>query len=74
MDRSTTRLEILVDDAIEAFGVRCFWCVPNVRDLAPIPRAKIVARQIGKHGGMQGLRSAAKIEAELHSLGEKPWR
>ena len=73
MDR-TARLEALADVAIEAFGVRCFWCVPGVRDLAPLPRAKLVARQIGKHGGMRGLCLAAEIEAELRVLGEKPWR
>lgn len=74
MDRSTIRLEALADVAIEAFGVQCFWCVPHVRELAPIPRAKLTAFQIGKHGGMRGLHAAAQIEAELHALGEKPWR
>lgn len=73
MDR-TARLEALADAAIESFGVRCFWCVPGVRDLAPLPRAKLVAHQVGKHGEMQGLRVAAEIEAELRALGEKPWR
>lgn len=73
MDR-TAHLEALAGVAIETFGVCCFWCVPGVRDLAPIPRAKLVARQIGKHGGMRGLRLAAEIEVELHALGEKPWR
>lgn len=73
MDR-IDRLEALADAAIKAFGVRCFWCVPGVRDLTPLPRAKLVARQIGKHGGMRGLCSAAEIEAELRALGERPWR
>ena len=73
MDR-TDRLKALADAAIEAFGVDCFWCVPGVRDLAPLLRAKRVARQIGKYGGMRGLRLAAEIEAELRALGEKPWR
>ena len=72
--RCTDRLEALADTAIEAFGVLCFWCVPHVRDLAPIPRAKLAARQIDKYGGMRGLRLAAEIEAELRALGEKPWR
>ena len=70
----TTHLETLSVAAIERFGVQCFWSIPGVRDLAPIPRAKIVARQIQKYGGMQGLRMAAEIEAELRALGEKPWR
>ena len=70
----TARVEALAGAAIEVFGVRCFWCVPGVRDLAPLPRAKLVARQIGKHGGMRGLRLAAEIEAELRAIGEKPWR
>ena len=39
--RCTDRLEALADTAIEAFGVLCFWCVPHVRDLAPIPHAKL---------------------------------
>ncbi len=73
MDR-TDRLEALADVAIVVFGVRCFWCVPGVRDLAPLPRAKLVARQTGKHGGVRGLCLAAEIEAELHALGEKSWR
>lgn len=73
MDR-TARLEALADAAIEAFGVQCFWCVPGVCDLASIPRAKLVARQLAKHGGIRGLRLAAEIEAELHILDEKPWR
>ena len=71
---STARLEALADAGIEAFGVLCFWCVPNVHDLVPIPRAKLVARQIGKYGGVRGMRLAIEIEAELHVPGEKPWR
>lgn len=73
MDR-TDRLEALADAAIKAFGVRCFWCVPGLRDLAPLSRAKLVARQVGKHGGMRGMWVAAEIEAELRAMGEKPWR
>lgn len=70
----TDRLEALTDAAITAFGVRCFWCMPHVRDLAPLPRAKLVARQIGKYGGTRGLWLAAEIEAELRALGETSWR
>ena len=69
-----SHLEVLSIAAIERFGVQCFWSVPGVRDLALIPRAKIVARQIQKYGDTQGLRMAAEIEAELRALGEEPWR
>ena len=68
------RLHALSAAAIKAFGVTCFWSVPHMRDLAPLPRAKLVARQIGKYGGVRGLRMAAEIEAELRALGEEPWR
>ena len=68
------RLSALVRAAIEDFGVRCFWSVPGVRDLSRIPQAKTVARLLSKHGGARGMRLAAEIEAELHALGERPWR
>ena len=70
----TGRLKDLADAVAEAFGVRCFWCVPGVRDLALLLRAKLVARQVGKHGGMRDLRLAAEIEAELRVLSESSWR
>jgi hypothetical protein len=68
------RLCALSDAAVRAFGVRCFWCVPGVRDLAPFPQVKIVARQLAKYDGMRGLHMAARIEAKLRTLGESPWR
>jgi hypothetical protein len=66
------RLRSLSAAAIESFGLQCFWSVPGVRDLAPIPQAKVVARLLSKYGGMRGIHVAIEIEAELHALGEEP--
>lgn len=68
------RLEALADAAIERFGVDVFWSVPGARDLEPVLKAKLAARLLQKYGGVRGLRAAVEIEAQLHVLGEKPWR
>ena len=73
-DQEQTVLARLADDAIVAFGVTCFWSVPGARDLDPVLKAKLAARLLQKHGGIRGLRVAARIEAELLAAGETPWR
>ncbi len=72
LSEAHTDLRRLVDETRAEFGVRCFWNVPIHPD--PILDAKVVAKQLRKHGGLSGLHRAAEIETGLSSLGETPWR
>jgi hypothetical protein len=66
------RLKLLVDQTLSEFDVDVLW---NVRtDLDTISQAKVLARQIAKHGGLKGMQRADDIERELLSIGETPWR
>ena len=73
-DREWAALARLADTAIDDFGVTCFWSVSGARDLEPLLKAKLAGRLLQKHGGIRGLRAAARIEAELRAIGETPWR
>jgi hypothetical protein len=66
------RLERLVERTLSEFDVASLW---NVRtDLDTIRQAKVLALQLGKHGGISGLQRAHEIESELRAVGEEPWR
>jgi hypothetical protein len=70
--KATERLKELVDQTLSEFDVDVVW---NVRtDLDTISQAKVLARQIAKHGGLRGMERADAIERELLSIGETPWR
>jgi hypothetical protein len=70
--KTTERLKLLVDQTLSEFDVDVVW---NVRtDLDTISHAKVLARQIAKHGGLRGMERADAIEQELLSIGETPWR
>jgi hypothetical protein len=67
-----TQLERLVERTLSEFDLASLW---NVRtDLDTVGQAKILALQLGKHGGIKGLQRAHEIESELRAVGEEPWR
>ena len=70
--KATDRLRLLVDQALSEFDVDVLWSVRT--DLDTISQAKVLARQIAKHGGLKGMRIADEIERELVAIGEMPWR
>jgi hypothetical protein len=54
------------------FSPSIFWTIP--RHSYPVVEARNIGRQLEKHGGLAGVRFAAKIEQLLKEIGEATWR
>ena len=66
-DPDDIALSSLVKEALNQFGLICFWNVPtnsSTRDFAPL-----AVRQLRKYGGMAGWHLAVRIEAALAASG-----
>ena len=58
----STRLQDLLDEAVERFGARCLW---NIRPTPTPESMRVVARQLKTYGNLAAWRLGAEIEAEL---------
>ncbi|NFV79322.1 hypothetical protein [Magnetospirillum aberrantis] len=62
-----SELFTLHKEAMDKFGVRCFW---NMKPSATADGMRVVAAQLRKHGGMDAWRLASKIKEVLeHAAG-----
>jgi hypothetical protein len=71
-DTGAYKLSELATQARLIFSRSVFWNVPKRSD--PVEDARNIGRQLEKHGGMRGLRYAARIESALIEAGEATWR
>ena len=58
--------------ALTAFPPSVFWNMPRLA--GPTEQARAIGAKLAKHGGMDGLRHAAEIEAALAAGGLPSWR